>query len=312
MGAIVKTSIKLCGFALILCVPALAWTAAGCASGNTRGYDRDADTDGYQVWWDAATDGTAIDGRIVDADGLQDGGPQPDAESCAGGCTNPPTDCYESPGSCVQGQCIYDFKNAGAQCDDSDNCTTGDQCDGSGHCDGQQIDCTRPHASGGTCVNGSCTGWNCDSGWDNCDGDWSDGCEQSLNDVNHCGSCSYSCPSRAHANLTGCTNGNCQYSCQSPWEDCDNDMSNGCEIPTGIPNQCDALGLNSTNGCWTAHCGSSSHPDARNFVTWYCFECSTCHVPAAGQCQWCNHATGVWYDPQACVCGAFEDLVCAP
>jgi hypothetical protein len=293
-------------------VPALAWAVAGCASGNTRGYDGDADTDGYQVWWDAAVDDSTIDSRIVDADDLPDGGPQPDAETCAGGCTNPLNDCYESPGTCVQGVCIYAFKNAGEQCNDSDNCTTGDECDGAGHCDGQQIDCTRPHASGGTCVNGNCTGWNCDSGWDNCDGDWSDGCEQSLNDVNHCGSCNNACPSRAHANLTGCSGGNCQYSCQSPWDDCDNNMNNGCEIPTGIPNQCDANGLNSSSGCWTAHCGSSSHPDARNFGTWYCFECTNCHVPSAGMCQWCNHTTGVWYTADVCACGAFEDLVCAP
>jgi hypothetical protein len=39
-------------------------------------------------------------------------------------------------------------------------------------------------------------------------------------------------------------------------------------------------------------------------------ECSTCHVPSGGQCQWCDHATGHWYPAEACVCGNWEDLAC--
>jgi cysteine-rich repeat protein len=121
------------------------------------------------------------------------------------------------------------------------------------------------------------------------------------------------CPARPNTTYT-CPGAICTYACIAPWEDCDGDMTNGCEIPTGIPNQCDALGLNPVDGCWTAHCGPApgGDPDVWDFGTWYCYECSNCHVPAAGECQWCDHATGVWFPPDVCSCGSFEDLVCEP
>jgi hypothetical protein len=104
--------------------------------------------------------------------------------------------------------------------------------------------------------------------------------------------------------------------CSAPWEDCDEDPSNGCEIPTETPNRCDADGLNATTGCWTAHCGNSANPDARNFGSWYCFECTTCNEPVAGTVTWCSHSTGRWFPQEAGSCVVddvdYEDLVCAP
>ena len=72
---------------------------------------------------------------------------------------------------------------------------------------------------------------------------------------------------------------------------------------------CDINGLN-PGGCWTPHCGQSDAAEAVNFGTWFCFECSTCHVPSGGSCQWCDHATGNWFPPGSCACGGFEDNVC--
>ena len=98
-------------------------------------------------------------------------------------------------------------------------------------------------------------------------------------------------------------------------EDCDDDASNGCEIPTGVPNVCDADGLNA-NGCWTAHCGSSMHVDARNFGTWYCFECTNCTEMGSGIVAWCSHSSGLWFPAEegSCVVSEIDytDLVCAP
>jgi hypothetical protein len=120
-------------------------------------------------------------------------------------------------------------------------------------------ECTRPHALGGTCVDGQCGGWTCEAPWDNCDGDW----------------------------------------------------ENGCEIPVGVPHQCDLGGL-SEDGCFTAWCGQSEDPGAIDFGTWFCFDCTTCRVPDVGQCQWCDHESGQWYPAEACSCGPYEDAACGP
>ncbi|MEZ4385741.1 MAG: hypothetical protein R3A79_30760 [Nannocystaceae bacterium] len=115
------------------------------------------------------------------------------------------------------------------------------------------------------------------------------------------------------ANATGgtCVNGACEgFTCKDPWENCDGSWDNGCEVPTGIANQCDMNGLNPDGGCWTAYCGSSNAENATNFGTYFCASCSTCHVPAEGMAQWCNHDSGNWYEPEVNTCGMWKDLLC--
>ena len=118
----------------------------------------------------------------------------------------------------------------------------------------------------------------------------------------------------ARPNTTGgkCSAGACGgWKCVDPWEDCDNDMANGCEVPTGVANQCDQSGL-TTAGCWTAYCGALNDPKAKNFGAFYCYACSTCNTPSPGKWQWCNQATGQWYTPADGACGSWEDKVCVP
>ena len=55
-----------------------------------------------------------------------------------------------------------------------------------------------------------------------------------------------------------------------------------------------------------------SDPEAVNFGSWYCYECSTCQDAGGGNVQWCSHDTGTWYPADVGGCGAYEDLVCAP
>ena len=115
----------------------------------------------------------------------------------------------------------------------------------------------------------------------------------------------------AGTNASGsCEGSSCAYTCDAGFGNCDEDFANGCEIPLGA-NQCDIDGLN-PNGCWTSHCGSSNDPDAVNFGSWFCFDCTTCNEPAAGQCQWCSHDNGQWFPADACGCGAYEGLACSP
>ena len=154
-----------------------------------------------------------------------------------------------------------------------------------------------------------CSGMSCVAGWDDCNADMNDGCEIELGTNSDCGGCGEACGNADHA--TGsCSAGACDYQCTGAWENCDGDWGNGCEIPVGVPHQCDDGGLNPTNGCWTAYCGNSADPSATNFGSFYCIDCATCASPAAGQCQWCNHSTGLFYPADACACGGYEDLAC--
>ena len=182
-------------------------------------------------------------------------------DDCPEPCGAPANDCYVEEGWCENGVCVYGPKFEGEECDDGDPCTSGDSCDGMGVCvSGEAMDCSPPaHAQGGECVDGGCEGFTCVAPYENCDGDW----------------------------------------------------DNGCEVPTGVANQCNQNGL-TEDGCWTAYCGSSNDSKATNFGSFYCYDCSTCHVVGNNLVQWCEHATGDWYPPDAGGCGAYEDLVCAP
>ncbi len=117
---------------------------------------------------------------------------------------------------------------------------------------------------------------------------------------------------RPHTSGGVCQAGECQgFVCVAPWADCDGNFDNGCEVPVGVANQCDANGLNADGGCWTAYCGAGADP-AKNFAGgFFCVSCSTCHAPEPGLWQWCN-GSGNWYASEVGNCGKFEDLVCAP
>jgi len=253
-----------------------------------------------------------------DTDPSDDAGTDPEA-TCEGGCIAPIDSCYESPGVCVSGSCVFTPLPDGAPCDDSDPCTLPDQCDGAGTCSGTPVDCSRPHTTGGRCEDGACSGYGCVADWGNCSGGWEDGCETDLTRLETCGDCDTSCTSGEHAEAV-CSDGECSQRCVDPWENCDGDWSNGCEIPTGVTSRCDVYGLNSTQGCGTAWCGSSTSTHAQNFGTWYCIGCSHCHRFATNSYAWCLHL-GIsggeirWPETDRCetCCGADDqDLVCGP
>jgi hypothetical protein len=101
-------------------------------------------------------------------------------------CDAPPSPCYGAQGECVAGECVYTPTAAGEPCDDDDACTKGESCDGAGVCGGGEVlDCARPHATG-TCSDGVCGDWTCTGSWDNCDGDWDNGCEIPVGVANQC------------------------------------------------------------------------------------------------------------------------------
>jgi hypothetical protein len=160
-------------------------------------------------------------------------------------------------------------------------------------------------------VSATCN-YTCKSGWGNCNGSWDDGCETSLTTTSNCGSCGKTCSSAAHATAS-CSGGTCKLTCVAPYEDCDKNQSNGCEIPVGVANKCDKQGLNSSNGCGTAYCGSSSTTAAANFGTWTCVFCTHCHHYSDGY-AWCLFNPGPGeFSPDRCTtcCNAsLVDHVC--
>lgn len=87
--------------------------------------------------------------------------------------------------------------------------------------------CSLYCGSNAKCVNGECK---CNSGFENCDGKWDNGCEGDiLNDPKYCGGCNSDCaPLNVEKAL--CINGECGYSsCNLMYEDYDKEKKNGCE-----------------------------------------------------------------------------------
>ena len=116
------------------------------------------------------------------------------------------------------------------------DCLSSDPAGGSG----EDCDATKgPQVAQTDCSAGACTVLACNSGYADCNGTWSDGCEVNLNTSNlHCGGCTAgptttwdggaSCSNLPHA--TGsCSTGTCNNVCDSGWFDTDVNMSNGCE-----------------------------------------------------------------------------------
>src|SRR5690606_9623343 len=163
---------------------------------------------------------------------------------------------------CVSGTCaIDDCADGWADCDKDyfTGCETDlTQQQSCGACD---VDCGDP-ATGAECVQGICQVTQCPDGFDDCNNDFTDGCETPLTTLANCGFCGEPCslPNATASCETGscqiacktvctdpdaCTLGEClEKECAEGWGDCNNDPSDGCEMD-----------LNSLG-----HCGGCNQP----------------------------------------------------
>jgi len=175
---------------------------------------------------------------------------------CDGQCSDTSTDPAHCGGcatacayahattSCSGGQCQLAACQAGwGDCnhDPADGCEANLDLDPA-NCGRCASACRVPNAIAG--CSGACYIAACGFGWDDCNGDAADGCEQSvLADLKNCGACGFSCPPAVHAQV-GCQNATCLLSaCQVGFSDCDGLASNGCEVASGVDlKNCGACG----------------------------------------------------------------------
>ena len=189
--------------------------------------------------------------------------------STSNGCErslNTLTDCgscgviCDLPGageSCATGTCTLSSCAAGfGDCDGSVGTGCETQLNSASNCGGCGVTCDLANASE-SCSTGSCTLGACASGFGNCDGDSSNGCETALNTVANCGTCGTIC-NLANA-VEACTAGACAVtSCSSGFANCDGLAANGCETALNTAANCGGCGTMCLLPNAISSCGSGS------------------------------------------------------
>jgi hypothetical protein len=150
---------------------------------------------------------------------------------------------------------------------------------GPNECTGTAARCTRPNADT-ACVDGACALIRCRAPFVDCDGDSANGCEATLDSVEHCGACGASC---ARTNVAAprcdleaedgpcviersCTPGatlclpdDPSHGCAPGYADCDGRAANGCETSLRALSDCGGCGVvcssaDSDVSCETGQC----------------------------------------------------------
>ncbi len=138
--------------------------------------------------------------------------------------------------ACNNGSCDIACDDGYGDCDDSVD--TGCEIsldDDVKHCGDCDTACTNGHGST-DCQNGECVP-RCASGYSDCNGEASDGCETNVGtSLSNCGGCGVRC---RPANATGtCDDGVCHAECDDGFADCNGDPSDGCEADLSSPETC--------------------------------------------------------------------------
>lgn len=125
---------------------------------------------------------------------------------------------------------IYECQPNFANCDNNvtNGCELRTDFDTS-NCGNCNRTCQLPNAIP-QCVNSQCTIGICQNNFRDCDQNPENGCETNIKtNVTNCGECNNTCDLKPHAQ-PGCLNGNCVYSCDINYQDCNNNkQTDGCE-----------------------------------------------------------------------------------
>jgi hypothetical protein len=254
---------KLSAFLLLL---------AGCGSnGGLNGgvCDPSCATGFHCVDGTCVTDGTGSDGgsdASIPGCNPACGGATPvcnDQHHCVG-CTSDdqcPMGSYCKVASETQATCVRGCMTAG-HCGNNQMCCSmqcSDTTNDPRNCGGCGMGCTVPHAAA-SCAGSKCQTGACDPGWADCNNDPKDGCEANLAlDTMNCTACGMACM-LPHAN-NACSNGCYIAACDFGWDDCNQNMDDGCETSVlADANNCGSCGNkcaaapNATASCLAGNC----------------------------------------------------------
>jgi len=179
------------------------------------------------------------DGRLAEECTLV--GPSAELEHCGPGCAA----CGPGANRCGEGRCRCGQEPECAQQPQPLSCCANACVDvdtALEHCGGCGVNCNAQvvHAEGVFCAAGGCDYGQCETGYLDCNGERSDGCELA-SDLYHCGGCDDDCTDTAvylHTSEPSCAQGQCQYSCNAGYDDCDGEPGNGCEQPLSAVEHC--------------------------------------------------------------------------
>lgn len=186
-----------------------------------------------------------------------------DPKNC-GACGNGCQPVANSTSVCSGGTCGYVCDSGYADCDGdpANGCETSLSTDPNncGACGNVCPTPTTPNTVA-ACNSGAC-GVACSSGWADCDGDPSTGCETNIRaDLSNCGACGNICPTYNVPNATNvCLDGVCTYVCNPGCGRCNQadicyDFSSDINNCGGCGNACTGIGVFCINGACTSVIG---------------------------------------------------------
>lgn len=152
--------------------------------------------------------------------------------------------CVEGRCSCSEPGAIYCNEQLGcARFDQPGSC--GGDCDDAVNCNDTLLNIV----GDARCDAGACAFEGCANGFSDCDGNADNGCEASLQSVDHCGACGQTCsPDGVELNgsVSACDDGACIYVCNSGFDDCEA-AAPGCETDLSSADHCGACGVSCRN-----------------------------------------------------------------
>jgi len=157
---------------------------------------------------------------------------------------------------------------------------------------------------------GDDTGTGCLPGWQDCDGDDSNGCEANTNaSVQHCGACGVKCPSPFNSSPI-CSSGECSFQCVGAYSDCNGVAADGCEIDTATDEaNCGACGFGCVLAHATALCVTQACTIGQCDTGWGACDgnlangCETNTLTSTQHCGECDHACSAPANADA-ICGS--------
>ncbi len=248
----------------------------------------------------------ACDAGRADCDGNPANGCEVTLASDARNCGACGTACSlpSATATCVGGRCAVASCNAGfADCDGNpaNGCEVFTSSDES-NCGGCGVRCA-PSNGTGVCSSGRCTVVACNTGFGDCNGAASDGCEATLaTDASNCGGCGMRC---ALSNATAsCSAGRCAVaSCNAGFANCNSNPADGCEVSTATDrSNCGACG----RACALANAAATGCASGACTVVSCVSGYGNCNGAAADGCE-----SNLRTDPSNCgACGSAPAEAC--